>query len=83
MKLTTSEKECLQAIVTRRIDGSKAFCDMLVEMHGITFPEASKALDTFIKVRAVKRDDYAGTWHVKHGAFLDRDVVLRACGKGQ
>lgn len=43
---------------------------------GFTPEEAAKIVGTFIKVKALKR---AGVeWKFTHGAFVDRDVMLRA-----
>jgi len=71
------------------ITGTKAFgerlavCDInfvatLERVAGISREDANKVFATYVKHKLVKRDTCNQTWTVKHGGFLERDVILRA-----
>lgn len=71
------------------ITGTKAFgerlanCDInfaaqVARIAGISKEDGFKVLRVYVKNKLVKRDTCNQTWNVKHGAFLDREVILRA-----
>jgi hypothetical protein len=45
---------------------------------GLSDTEARRAFDTLRKVKAIKLDAVNGRYDVKHGAFMDREVLTRA-----
>ncbi|MGJ5032434.1 hypothetical protein ACQR1I_36740 [Bradyrhizobium sp. HKCCYLS2038] len=71
------------------ITGTKAFaerlanCDInfaaqVVRIAGVSEADAYKVLNVYTKHKLIKRDTCNQTWIVKHGGFLERDVILRA-----
>lgn len=67
-----------RAIAGRMVQAGEDFTQTLMDLHGITKDDAWKVLEVYRKARAVKLDAFHGRYSVKHGAFLDHDVVLRA-----
>ncbi len=66
---------------TRLANGAAAFLDVLMDRGGITRDQAVRVLDQYRKLRVVKHQSISdGVISVKHGAFLDRDVIRRAAG---
>jgi hypothetical protein len=76
------------------ITGTKAFgerlaaCDInfaaqLSRIAGLSTDDAFKVLNIYIKNKLVKRDTCNQTWNVKHGAFLNYDVIIRALEAAQ
>lgn len=51
---------------------------LLVQMHDISAADAKAVSTLYLKRKLSKLDAVNGRISVKHGAFLDRDVVLRA-----
>lgn len=76
---TTLSKE-LAPIAQRLENAERGFIETLVTLGGITEDEAKLALATFRKAKVTKLDLGIGRMTVKHGAFLDRDVIRRAAG---
>lgn len=71
------------------IPGTKAIADRIVRAHidfietlmncgGISRDEATKVKDLYLKNKIAKCDAVIGRISVKHGAFLDKEVILRA-----
>ncbi len=51
------------------------------EKHGgLSRAEAERALAIYQKNRVIRLDRVTGAFHVKHGAFLDRETLRRAAG---
>lgn len=71
--------EGCRKMATRIAQAEADFLSLLMEFGGLaTDAEARAALATFRKVRAIKLDAVNGRVNVKHGAFLERDVIRRA-----
>ena len=68
----------LKDVAQRIVNAEENFTDTLVEIAGISKADAFKALATFRKAKAVKLHIGIGRITVKHGAFLAKDVILRA-----
>lgn len=75
----TYASEGNRATAARIINAHKVFNATLQGIAGIT-EEQAKAVTAFYlgKCRAAKMDAVIGRIIVKHGAFLERDVILRA-----
>ena len=54
------------------------FAESLVELGGVSAEVADKLVDLYLKKRWAKLSIGIGRINVKHGAFLDRDVIQRA-----
>jgi hypothetical protein len=75
------EKQMQQSfrnMATRAVNAENSFAASLVEIAGITTEEAFRVLATYRKIKVVKNDYAVSRISVKHGGFLDRDVILRA-----
>jgi hypothetical protein len=70
-----SYRDMAQRLVNAEID----FLDLLTQ-RGLTPEQAQTAFATFKKVKALKYDAGIGRYTVKHGAFLNDDVIRRAAG---
>lgn len=69
-----------RSIGERLARGELAFLVTLRELGGIDSDEAVKVAALYRKNRITKMDAGIGRVSVKHGAFLDRDVIRRAAG---
>lgn len=65
-------------VAQRMVNAADGFMSMLTELHGITKDEASKVLAEYRKAKVVKLDAVGGRYAVKHGVFLERDVIQNA-----
>jgi hypothetical protein len=65
-------------IATRMENAADKFCATLVELGGCSATEAVKVFNLYLKNKVIKMDAVGGVYNVKHGAFLDRDVIRRA-----
>jgi hypothetical protein len=54
----------------------QSFIETIEQISGID--NASDVLDYYIKERIVRIDKRIGQFQVTHGAFLDKDVLIRA-----
>lgn len=63
---------------TRIANAENDFVDYLVNAASISAKEARKVMAFYLKKKFAKLDAVGGRISVKHGAFLDRDVILRA-----
>lgn len=68
----------LRATAFRMVHAEKTFLKTLMTLGGISESDAEKVLAVYRKNKIVKMDSVNGVMSVKHGAFLDRDVILRA-----
>ena len=59
----------------------QSFIEAIEQISGIA--NASDVLDYYIKERIVSVNKHIGQYNVTHGAFLDKDVLLRASKKIQ
>lgn len=71
-------QQSFKNMAARMVNAENDFAATLVEIAGITTEEAFKVLAVYRKVKAVKNDYAVSRISVKHGAFLNRDVILRA-----
>lgn len=62
----------------RIINAENNFIEGLMIAAKITEAEAEKVLAFYRKIKAVKMDIVGGRITVKHGAFWDAEVILRA-----
>jgi nucleoid DNA-binding protein len=51
--------------------------DAIARQGRITTDQAAKVLAVYVNVKAIKYGVHDG-YTIKHGAFMDRDVILRA-----
>ena len=67
--------------INQRIDnGFESFVAFAMRKASMNREQAVAAFATFKKLKIVKIDMVCGTFLVKHGAFLDADVLRRAAG---
>lgn len=60
------------------MDAKTRFLEALVSIAGISKQEAQKVYNTYNKLKVLDIDVHIGQITVKHGAFLDADVIKRA-----
>lgn len=70
----------LRGVAQRSVDAVKRFMDYAMEHGRLSRGQAETALAAFRKARVIKFDAVNGTFHVKHGQFLDPVVLRRAAG---
>lgn len=68
----------LRSVAQRMINAEDAFLDVLCSLGEINRGQAALVVAAFRKAKVIKFDAVAGEIRVKHGAFLDRDVIRRA-----
>jgi hypothetical protein len=68
----------LQATGQRMANAENNFISNVSKLGGISPDEATKVMDHYQKLGLLKRDAVSGTLNVKHGAFMDKDVINRA-----
>ena len=62
-----------------RINNAQAaFVEIIMRCGGCTETEAQRVSDFYMRERLAKLDAVVGTINVKHGAYLDHDVIQRA-----
>lgn len=69
-----------KAMATRIENAETAFITYAMAEAGLTEAQATTALATMKKAKVLKIDPVMGQWNVKHGAFLEPDVLRRAAG---
>jgi hypothetical protein len=74
----TAIRQGARSLLNRAAAAQQNFVEWVMEQTGCTEAEAEKVLRIYKKERLMKIDSYMGTWHIKHGAFLDVDVLRRA-----
>lgn len=65
-------------IATRAANAEANFIASLVEIAGITEAEAEKVMALYRKEKLAKMDHVNGRITVKHGVFLEADVIHNA-----
>ena len=60
--------------------GTDTFLEALEQLGELTSEQALAAYQALHKARVLKVDPIIGCVSVKHGRFLDRDVLRRAAG---
>lgn len=54
------------------------FIEALIAISKCSPDQAEKVLSFYLKNKIAKIDPHIGQINVRHGAFLDKDVILRA-----
>src|SRR3990172_921409 len=70
----------LRNVARRSVDAENRFIDYAMEHGQLSREQAKAALASFRKARVIKFDAVNSTFHVKHGQFLEPDVIRRAAG---
>lgn len=65
-------------IAIRAANAEANFIESLVEIAGITEAEAEKVMALYLKEKIAKIDHNIGRISVKHGVFLEADVIHNA-----
>ncbi len=68
----------LEEMFQRIENAHQAFIEVLQNAGGISRADAVKVKDFYLKHRLAKTDTGIGRISVKHGAYLDADVIRRA-----
>lgn len=68
-------------LAARQEAAINAFLRYVVEQIGCTDEEAGRVYDAFKAAKVLKIDAVNGTWHIKHGAFLEHDVLRHAAAE--
>ena len=68
----------LEAMLHRIENGHQAFIEVLQSAGEISRADAIKVKSLYLENRLAKMDTGIGRISVKHGAYLDRDVIRRA-----
>ena len=68
----------LRAMAQRQVNAEEHFISLIQEITGRSREDATKAFATLRKLKALQLDAVGGRYSVKHGAYLDRDVLIRA-----
>lgn len=82
-KRTTAAKEIAtgaRGMAQRGENARESFLTYAEKHAGLTRAEAERALATYQKLRLIRLDHVTGDFHVKHGAYLDREPLRRAAG---
>lgn len=58
------------------------FIESIMTLGGLTRSEAERAFQKLKEVGALKLEVHGGGYSVKHGGYMDRDVLRRAAGVG-
>jgi hypothetical protein len=66
-----------KAVATRINNAQENFISV-IESKGFSRSEAVKAMGTMLKLKVAKLDAVSGVINVKHGAFLEVDVIKNA-----
>lgn len=74
----SSMKPGLQAMAKRMVDAENNFIEVLMNLGEISKAEALKVLAVYRKLKLVKLDPVIGSMNVKHGAYLDKQVIANA-----
>lgn len=74
----SSMKPGLQAMAQRMVDAENNFIEVLMTLGEISKTEALKVLAVYRKLKLVKLDPVIGSMNVKHGAYLDKEVIANA-----
>lgn len=67
-------------IAQRIVNAENNFVQTLIEQGDISRSQAEKVMSFYLKNKLAKMDAVIGRISVKHGAYLDKDVIRRAAG---
>lgn len=76
-------KEGARFLAARGERAYTEFLAVLMEQGGLTEAEAKVAFFSLHKARALAYDSGLGRFSVKHGAYLDRAVLIRASKRAE
>jgi hypothetical protein len=71
-------EEWARAFVTREILARRSMIESIQQISGLSLSRAEKAFKKLDSAKAFNYDGYDGVYRVKHGSFLDKDVLVRA-----
>lgn len=74
----TTDANPFRAIAKRIVAAENDFLETLQSFGDIPRSDAIKVLSVYRKLKLVKIDPVGGRLTVKHGSFLDRDVINNA-----
>jgi len=64
-----------EAVATRIEAARENFVGVLMDLGGLDAAAAAGVFERMRKLKAIKLDAVGGRWSVKHGSYLDRDVL--------
>lgn len=67
-----------KAMASAQIRARNSFIEMVTKTIGCSDDEGAAIFALYIKKKFMKTDAIIGSYHVKHGAFLDDDVLKAA-----
>ncbi len=67
----------------RLVNAENSFIECVRRDTGFTQEQAEKVLAFYVKHKLMKLDAVDGRFYVKHGAYLDSDVLRRALEKAE
>jgi hypothetical protein len=67
-----------KAIAQRIVNAEENFAEVLMNIANISKADAFKAMTTLRKLKMVKVDPVGGRMIVKHGSYIEADVIRRA-----
>ena len=70
--------EGTKQVAQRMVNAENAFLGTIKNIVGCTDESAAKVLAIYRKYKLVKLDPIGGVINVKHGMYLDVDVILNA-----
>jgi len=77
-KDTSGFEQGSRNMAQRMVNAEEGFLQVLMDLGGINKSEAMKVLGVFRKAKVLKMDPVGGRMSVKHGAYLNPDVIKRA-----
>ena len=81
MKTTNKKNEKIEgtsAIAQRMANAETKFVEFAMESAGLTKTQAEKAMVVMKKAKVLKIDIHVGQFTFSHGAYADKDVLIRA-----
>lgn len=76
--LTAGERSSLRDMATRGHNARVSYEATLCEAHGFTPVQATRLVDVWLHIGAARVDMVVGQLDIRHGAFLDLDMMRRA-----
>ena len=67
-----------KAIATRIVNAETNMVSTIAEIANLSHADAVAAFNTLRKVKAIKLDAVNGKYLVKHGAYMDAEVLVKA-----
>ena len=70
--------ESYQNLLNNKANAMDKFADMVVNTTGCNVDTAYKVYNLYMKAKLMKTDAIHGTYHVKHGAYLEAGALNNA-----